>query len=81
MAFKANIDDIRDSLSLKLKKNLLKHCKKVLCSDEFIKNPNFVTKEELIQQSDIIIIGVPHDQYKNLNFKQKKLINIWDEKI
>ncbi len=78
MAFKANIDDSRDSLSYKLKQLLKHHGAKVICSDEYIKDPSFVNKEELIQKSDIIIIGSPHDKYRNLNFKQKKLINIWN---
>jgi UDP-N-acetyl-D-mannosaminuronic acid dehydrogenase len=77
MAFKADIDDARNSLSIKLEKILKNNCSKVICSDEYIKNNKFVKKEELIDQSDIIIIGVPHKNYKNLNFKKKKVINIW----
>lgn len=81
MAFKANIDDIRNSLSVKLKKLLISNCKKVLCSDEYIKNKDYITKKDLIKKSDIIIIGVPHNQYKKINFKNKIIINIWENKI
>ena len=77
MAFKPDIDDSRNSLSNKLEKILKKNGTKVICSDEYIKNKKFVTKEELIDKSDIIIIGVPHRNYNKLNFKNKRIINIW----
>ena len=78
MSFKANIDDKRDSLSYKIL-NILKYIsKKVYCSDEFIKEENFVLKQKLIKESDIIIIATPHDAYKNLKFpKNKIVVDIW----
>ena len=57
MTFKSNIDDIRDSLSFKLAKILEFKGAKVLCSDEFAKNKEFVKKEKVLRESDIIIIG------------------------
>ena len=78
MAFKANIDDSRNSLSYKLRKVLKSHGSNVICSDEYIKDRNFISKEKLIIKSDIIIIGAPHDIYKKINFKKKILFNIWD---
>ena len=66
MAFKADVDDIRDSLSYKLGKILRFEGANVLYSDEFAQNPDFITKEELIESSDIIIIGCPHSSYKGL---------------
>ena len=78
MAFKANIDDNRNSLSYKLRKILQSYGSNVICSDEYIKDKDFFTKEKLINQSDIIIIGSPHDIYKKINFKNKILVNIWN---
>ena len=66
MAFKADVDDIRDSLSYKLGKILRFEGANVLYSDEFAQNPDFITKEELIESSDIIIVGCPHSSYKGL---------------
>ncbi len=78
MAFKADIDDIRDSLSYKLGKILRFHGAQVLYSDEFARDPTFITKEALIKQSDIIIIGVPHTAYKDIRFpKGKEIIDLW----
>ena len=78
MSFKANIDDIRDSLSFKLRKQLeFKSCK-VLCSDYFIKDPKYVSEKELIKKSKVIIIAIPHDKYKKIKFpKNKYVINLW----
>ena len=78
MAFKANIDDIRDSLSFKLKKLLTFEGAIVSCSDEFVKNPKFISKEELINICKIIVIGVPHDAYKKIDFPNSVILfDIW----
>jgi len=78
MAFKANIDDIRDSLSFKLKKLLDFEGAEVLCSDEFVKSHTYLSKEELIKKSEIIIIGAPHDAYKKITFPPDlKVFDIW----
>lgn len=78
MAFKADIDDVRDSLSYKLGKILRFNGSTVYYSDEFAKNPDFISKEDLIQKSDIVIIGVPHKQYKNLYIpKNVEVVDLW----
>jgi UDP-N-acetyl-D-mannosaminuronic acid dehydrogenase len=66
MAFKADIDDIRDSLSYKLGKVLRFHGSEVLYSDEFASDPTFISKEELVAGADVVIVGVPHSAYKTL---------------
>ena len=77
MAFKADVDDIRDSLSYKLGKLLRFEGAKVLYSDEFAKDPSFINKEELINSSDIIIFATKHTKYKTLELpKDKIVINI-----
>jgi len=78
MAFKADVDDIRDSLSYKIGKILRFEGAKVLYSDEFAQNPNFITKEKLIKSSDIIIIGSPHSSYKRLIIPNNvKVVDLW----
>ena len=78
MAFKANIDDKRESLSYKLKKILEIEVGKVLCSDEYINEEGFVTANELIKNSDIIVLGAPHKEYKDLIIKDKILVDVWN---
>lgn len=78
MAFKADIDDIRDSLSYKLGKILEFHGARVYYSDEYVKSDNFVDKEEILRICKIIIIGAPHTAYKDLEIPSSvKLIDLW----
>ena len=78
MAFKADIDDIRDSLSYKLGKILRFEGANVIYSDEYAKDPSFLSKEELINLADIIIVGTPHSNYKKLKINAKtRLIDLW----
>ena len=72
MAFKSDVDDIRDSLSLKLIKILKNKKIKFLKSDEYFKDDQSVSKEFLVKNSDIIIVAVPHKNYKNLSIKKIK---------
>lgn len=78
MAFKADIDDTRDSLSYKLGKILRFHGAQVGYSDEFAKDPTFVSKEQLVQSSDVVIVGVPHAAYKTLAIPATvDLVDVW----
>ena len=78
MAFKAESDDKRESLSYKLAKLAHLEAKSVLCSDVYIKDENLMDEATLIKKSDVIIIGAPHLRYKKLNYKGKILVDIWD---
>ena len=78
MAFKANVDDIRDSLSFKILKILKFNGAEVLCSDEYATNPEFVNKEELASKCETIIVGVPHSSYENFKIPPNvEVIDIW----
>ena len=78
MAFKAESDDPRESLSYKLRKILQLEAREVFCSDAYIQNPHFIGEEELIKRSDIIIIGAPHKKYKGLDYMGKEIVDVWD---
>jgi UDP-N-acetyl-D-mannosaminuronic acid dehydrogenase len=80
MAFKADIDDIRDSLSYKLGKVLRFEGAKVHYSDEHAKNPTFISKEELLKDSDIVVVGVPHSAYKDLEIPNtvSEVVDLWN---
>lgn len=78
MAFKADVDDTRDSLSYKLRKILRFHGATVLCSDEFVHDPSFLSKEALLASSDVVILGVPHAAYRNLRVPPTvELVDLW----
>ena len=79
ITFKAETDDIRDSLSLKLYNKLKKMKLKINFSDEYYKNKMNFNKNELIKKSNVLIIGAPHKAYSRLKIpKSKILIDIWD---
>jgi len=78
MAFKAESDDIRDSLSYKLGKLLRYHGASVFYTDEYVNDPTFVDKETLIRKSDVIIVGVPHKAYRSLRVPASKhVLDLW----
>ena len=78
MAFKAEVDDIRDSLAYKLRKILIFNGAHVLCSDPYVLDSEFIPEKDLLDKSDIVIIATPHNQYKNLYFADKHVIDIWN---
>lgn len=78
MAFKADIDDTRDSLSYKLGKILRFYGATVGYSDEFAADPTFVSKEDLLRTSDVVIIGVPHTAYRTLAVPEGiDVVDVW----
>ena len=79
MAFKADNDDTRDSLSFKLVRLLEFAGAKVLCSDEHAEQErDWVTMEELVEKSDAIVVAVPHRQYRGLKIPSGKVcVDVW----
>jgi len=76
MAFKGNSDDPRDSLAYKLRKVLTLECQSVLCTDPYIKDPNFVSLETALREADFVFLGACHDEYRNLVI-EKPLIDVF----
>lgn len=78
MSFKAESDDIRSSLSYKLKRVLRFRAKEVLCADSYVKgDKNLIEEEELIEKADLIIIGAPHNRYREIR-TSKPIFDIWN---
>lgn len=75
MTFKANNDDIRESLSFKIKKELEFKMAKVLVSDVFIKDT--LNYQEALTQCDGVILGVPHNEYLDLKI-DKPYVDCWN---
>ena len=79
MAFKGNSDDRRDSLSYKLKKALEVEAQAVLCTDVYLREPGFDDLRTVIGKSDILILGAPHKEYRNLKFRKgSRVVDIWN---
>ncbi len=79
MAFKPNSDDTRSSLSYKLKKILHPRAKRVICTDPHVTTDNsLLPLEETVEQSDILILCVPHAAYRGLELQGKPVVDIWN---
>ena len=78
MAFKAESDDARESLSYKLKKILSLSCDQVLTCDPYVKDPALLPEEEVLAGADILVIGAPHRRYRTLDFRGKPVVDVWN---
>lgn len=78
MAFKANIDDARASLSYKLKRLLSLGAREVLTTDPFVTDdPDLLPLEEVVRRSDLLVLGTPHSCYATADLKGKPVYDIW----
>src|ERR1017187_5063307 len=67
MAFKPESDDIRSSLSYRLKRVLIAKAARVLCTDPFVTvDANLVSLETVLAEADLIVIAAPHKEYATL---------------
>jgi len=79
MAFKAESDDPRDSLSYKFRKLLLLECKEVLCSDPYVHDPQLTTLEDVLRRADVLFVAAPHQVYRKLKVRPDQvLIDVWN---
>jgi len=79
MAFKANNDDTRSSLSYKLKKLLIFRAKGVLTTDPYVStDSNLLPLDDVISRSDVLILCTPHTAYRNLDLRGKAVIDVWN---
>jgi len=79
MAFKAESDDKRDSLSYRLKKVLLVECGVVLCSDPCVDDEDLVEQGEVLERADIIFIAAPYRRYRELTIPDRiRVVDIWN---
>ena len=67
MAFKAESDDPRSSLSYKMKRVLTGKAARVLCTDPYVVgDPDIVPLDIVVDEADLLIIAAPHKQYVEL---------------
>jgi UDP-N-acetyl-D-mannosaminuronic acid dehydrogenase len=77
MAFKAESDDTRASLSYKLRKLLRWAGATVLCTDPYVIDERLVGLDEVMTRSDILVLGAPHREYRTLNLDGREVIDVW----
>lgn len=78
MAFKAESDDTRASLSYKFKKALNGQVRAVLTTDPLVTtDPELRPLAEVIAQSDLMILCAPHAVYRQADFLDKPVFDVW----
>ena len=79
MAFKAESDDPRFSLSYKLKKILAVRAKAVLTTDPYVQgDPALLPLDEVVRRSDVLILCAPHRVYRDLKLDHEVIVDIWN---
>jgi UDP-N-acetyl-D-mannosaminuronic acid dehydrogenase len=77
MAFKAESDDPRASLSYKLRKLLAWAGARVLCTDPYVVDERLVTLDCVVEESEIVVLAAPHREYRGLTLGGKDVVDIW----
>jgi len=77
MAFKAESDDTRASRSFKLRKLLTWAGARVVCTDPYVRDHRLVPLEEVLAESDVLVLGAPHEAYASLEVNGKDVVDIW----
>ncbi len=78
MAFKAESDDTRASLSYKFKNALNGQARVVLTTDPFVTtDPDLKPLDEVIEKSDVMILCAPHAVYAETDFRGKPVFDVW----
>jgi UDP-N-acetyl-D-mannosaminuronic acid dehydrogenase len=80
MSFKAGSDDIRSSLSYKLRRVLKFKAKAVLSTDPYVSeevDDTLLPLEDVLQKADLLIVATPHDEYKGL-VTDKPVADVWN---
>jgi UDP-N-acetyl-D-mannosaminuronic acid dehydrogenase len=78
MAFKGESDDIRSSLSYKLKRILEFRARKVLTTDPYVTvDDSLVPLEQVLSECDLLIVGAPHAVYRELR-TALPVVDVWN---
>ncbi|KKR34318.1 MAG: UDP-glucose/GDP-mannose dehydrogenase [Candidatus Gottesmanbacteria bacterium GW2011_GWC2_39_8] len=76
LSFKPEIDDIRESLSFKLRKSLLRDMAKVILEDPYVKDYSrqrvFNDTYEAVKGADLLIFATNHRKYSKLDIQKVK---------
>ena len=80
MSFKAQSDDIRSSLSYKLRRVLKFRARAVLSTDPYVSeetDDTLLPLELVLEKADILVIATPHPEYRDLE-TTKPVVDVWN---
>lgn len=79
MSFKADSDDVRSSLSYKLRRLLRFKAANVLCTDPHVtSDPTLVSLERVLADCEVLFIGTPHREYRSLDLEGREVVDVWN---
>lgn len=77
MAFKAESDDPRASLSYKLRKLLLWAGAHVLATDPYVRDDRLVPLDAVLARAEVLVLGAPHAAYRSLEVGGRDVVDVW----
>lgn len=77
MAFKGESDDMRSSLSYKLRKLLSWAGATVLMTDPYVPDDRLVSLERVMDEAEILVLGAPHKRYRHLEVGGRDVVDVW----
>ncbi len=78
MAFKAESDDRRSSLSYRLKRVLSFRSARVITTDPYVTDdPELLPLDDVLEQADVLVLGAPHARYADLE-TELPVVDVWD---
>ncbi|CAN5210853.1 nucleotide sugar dehydrogenase [soil metagenome] len=80
MSFKAESDDIRSSLSYKLRRVLKFKAKAVIATDPYVSeetDDTLLPLDALLEKADILVIATPHPEYRSIR-TDKPVADVWN---
>jgi len=78
MAFKAESDDARSSLSYKLKKLATFKGARVVCTDPYVQDSTLRPLDEVLREADVLIVAAPHHVYRTIELDGREVVDVWD---
>ena len=78
MAFKAESDDRRSSLSYRLKRVLAFRCRRVLTTDPYVSDDaDLLPLDRVLAESDLLVVGAPHAEYRTVR-ADVPIVDVWN---
>ncbi len=78
LTYKGDTDDIRCSLAYRLRQLLADRAGAVICTDPLASaDPALLPLDEVLARADLLVIGAPHAQYRDLTARQP-VADIWN---
>lgn len=80
MAFKAESDDVRSSLSYKVRRLLQLRAREVLCTDPYVTtDTDLLPLAEVLDRAELLVLGAPHRAYLELDLAddERPVVDVW----